>query len=93
MRFTATHGMGRRASKTPLDPGGPFLFCTPEASAEMATSSFRGTAQVLIQTYGTASAAVAAERAEERFANIDVGGFAYWKNVETFIRSVLGQNA
>jgi hypothetical protein len=36
---------------------------------------------------------VAAERAEERFANIDVGGFAYWKNVETFIRSVLGQNA
>jgi hypothetical protein len=58
----------------------------------MHTSSFRDAAHVLIGAHGTASEAVAAERAEERFANIDVGGFAYWKNVETFIRNVLHRN-
>jgi hypothetical protein len=36
-----------------------------------------------------ASPTIAAERAEERFANIDVGGYAYWKHVETIIRGVL----
>jgi hypothetical protein len=55
----------------------------------MHTSRFRDTAHVLIGAHGAASAAVAAERAEERFANIDVGGYAFWKNVETFIRNVL----
>lgn len=55
----------------------------------MYTSSFRNAAHVLIGAHGTASAAMAAERAEERFANIDVGGYAYWKNVETFIRNLL----
>ena len=58
----------------------------------MNTSSFRDTAHVLVGTHGTGSAAIAADRAEERFANIDVGGYAYWKNVETFIRSVLHRN-
>jgi hypothetical protein len=59
----------------------------------MHTSSLRGTAHTLMQTHGMASPTVAAERAEERFANIDVGGYAYWKHVETFIRGVLEQNA
>lgn len=59
----------------------------------MRTSSFRGTARRLIRAHGMTSAAVAAEHAEERFANIDVGGYAYWKNVEAFIRSVLHRNA
>ena len=55
----------------------------------MHTSSLRGTAHTLMRTHGMASPTVAAERAEERFANIDVGGYAYWKHVETFIRGVL----
>jgi hypothetical protein len=59
----------------------------------MPSSKFRGAAHLLLKEHGTASAAVAADRAEERFANIDVGGFAYWKNVETFIRNVLHRSA
>jgi hypothetical protein len=55
----------------------------------MRSSRFRGAAHLLLEEHGTGSAAVAADRAEERFANIDVGGFAYWKNVESFIRNVL----
>jgi hypothetical protein len=26
---------------------------------------------------------------EERLANIDVGGFAYWKNIESFIHAAI----
>jgi hypothetical protein len=59
----------------------------------MRSSKFRGAAYLLLEEHGTASAAVAADRAEERFANIDVGGFAYWKNVETFIRNALDRSA
>jgi hypothetical protein len=59
----------------------------------MRSSKFRGAAHILLQEHGTASAAVAADRAEERFANIDVGGFAYWKNVERLIRNVLHRAA
>jgi hypothetical protein len=59
----------------------------------MNTSNLRGTAHALMQTHGSASPTVAAERAEERFANIDVGGYAYWKHVESFIRGVLKQHA
>jgi hypothetical protein len=59
----------------------------------MRSSRFRGAAHILLQEHGTASAAVAADRAEERFANIDVGGFAYWKNVERLIRNVLHRAA
>ena len=59
----------------------------------MRSSKFRGAAHLLFEEHGTASAAVAADRAEERFANIDVGGFAYWKNVETFIRNALDRSA
>jgi hypothetical protein len=55
----------------------------------MRSSKLRVAAHVLFQEHGTASAAEAADRAEERFANIDVGGFAYWKNVESFIRNIL----
>lgn len=58
----------------------------------MHTSSFRNAAHVLIGAHGIGSAAVAADRAEERFNNIDVGGYAYWKNVEAFIRNVLYRN-
>jgi hypothetical protein len=36
-----------------------------------------------------AAAAAAADRAEERLANIDVGGFAYWKNIESFIHAAI----
>jgi hypothetical protein len=59
----------------------------------MRSSNFRGAAHLLLEEHGTASAAIAADRAEERFANIDVGGFAYWKNVETFIRNALDRSA
>jgi creatinine amidohydrolase/Fe(II)-dependent formamide hydrolase-like protein len=59
----------------------------------MRSLKLRGAACVLLEEHGTASAAVAADRAEERFTNIDVGGFAYWKNVETFIRHVLHRSA
>jgi hypothetical protein len=59
----------------------------------MHTYNLRGSAHALMQTHGVASPTVAAERAEERFANIDVGGYAYWKRVETFIRGVLKQHA
>jgi hypothetical protein len=59
----------------------------------MRSSRFSGAAHILFQEHGVASAAVAADRAEERFANIDVGGFAYWKNVESFIRDVLHRAA
>ena len=55
----------------------------------MRSLKLRGAARVLLEEHGAASAAVAADRAEERFGNIDVGGFAYWKNVEAFIRDVL----
>jgi hypothetical protein len=59
----------------------------------MNTFNLRDTAHTLMQTHGMSSPTVAAERADERFANIDVGGYAYWKHVETFIRGVLKQNA
>ena len=59
----------------------------------MHSSKFRGAARLLFEEHGTASVAVAADRAEEHFANIDVGGFAYWKNVETFIRNTLDRSA
>ena len=55
----------------------------------MRSSRFSSAAHILFQEHGTKSVAVAADHAEERFANIDVGGFAYWKNVERFIRNVL----
>ena len=55
----------------------------------MRNSRFRNAAHILFQEHGAASETVAGDHAEERFANIDVGGFAYWKNVETFIRDVL----
>lgn len=42
-------------------------------------------AGLLFQEHGNSSAGVAADRAEERFANIDVGGFAYWKSVEKML--------
>jgi hypothetical protein len=45
---------------------------------------------ILFQEHGAASAAAAAaDRAEERLANIDVGGFAYWKNIESFIHAAI----
>jgi hypothetical protein len=59
----------------------------------MYTLSLRGTARTLFDDHGGASAVEAADRAEERFANYDVGGFAYWKRVENFIRTVLHPNA
>lgn len=40
----------------------------------------------LLQAHGAGSAGEAADRAEERFHNIDVGGYAYWKSVEQLIR-------
>jgi len=43
-------------------------------------------AAVLLQSHGPGSAGEAADRAEERFANIDFGGFGFWKNVEKLIR-------
>ena len=46
----------------------------------------RGAAATLLQTHGPGSASEAADRAEERFNNIDFGGFAYWKSVENLIR-------
>lgn len=57
----------------------------------MHTSNLRGAAHALMRTHGMASPSIAAERAEERFANIDVGGYAYWKHVETIIRGVLNR--
>lgn len=42
-------------------------------------------AHLLLMQMGQASLAEAADRAEERFANIDVGGFAFWKSVEHVI--------
>jgi hypothetical protein len=44
-------------------------------------------AAMLLQIHGPGSAGEASDRADERFANIDFGGFAYWKNVEKLIRS------
>jgi hypothetical protein len=46
----------------------------------------RGAATTLLQTHGPGSANEAADRADERFTNIDFGGFAYWKSVENLIR-------
>lgn len=40
----------------------------------------------LLQSHGAASANEAADRADERFANIDLGGFGFWKSVEKLIR-------
>jgi hypothetical protein len=59
----------------------------------MHSSRFRSAAHILFEEHGTASAAVAAGRAEERFANIDVGGFAYWKSVESLIHGALHRAA
>jgi hypothetical protein len=55
----------------------------------MRSSRFRNAAHILFQEHGAASAADAADRAEERLANIDVGGFAYWKNIESFIHAAI----
>jgi hypothetical protein len=40
----------------------------------------------LLEVHGAGSASEAADRADERFNNIDVGGYAYWKSVEQLIR-------
>ena len=48
---------------------------------------YLGTARALVHEHGTISAAVAAERAEEKIANIDLGGFAFWKRVERCIET------
>jgi hypothetical protein len=56
----------------------------------MRSSRFRSAAHILFQEHGAASAAAAAaDRAEERLGNIDVGGFAYWKNIESFIHAAI----
>ena len=59
--------------------------------------SYRGAAdraaRALVQSHGVGSAAEAAHRADERFANIDLGGFAYWKSVERVIHIVIGDRA
>ena len=55
----------------------------------MYTSSHREAARTLTELLGPASAWEAADRAEEHFANIDLGGFAFWKRVEQAIRSKL----
>lgn len=55
----------------------------------MTTSNYRGAARHLVAAHGDASMGEAADRAEERLANIDMSGFAYWKRVEGFIRSSL----
>jgi len=52
----------------------------------MHNPNYRAIARALFSTHGIASEAEASERAEEHIANIDVGGFAYWKRVEGFIR-------
>lgn len=46
----------------------------------------RFAAASLLQVHGAGSASEAADRADERFNNIDLGGFAYWKSVERLIR-------
>jgi hypothetical protein len=61
----------------------------PTWETDMYTSSYRGAAHALLGAHGPTSALEAADRAEESFANIDLGGFAYWKRVESFIRSEL----
>lgn len=50
------------------------------------TSPASRAAAVLAQSHGAGSAGEAADRAEERFANIDFGGFGFWKSVERLIR-------
>ncbi|MFO1145495.1 MAG: hypothetical protein U1E33_02555 [Rhodospirillales bacterium] len=50
------------------------------------TSPASRAAAVLVQSHGSGSAGEAADRAEERFANIDLGGFGFWKSVERLIR-------
>ena len=45
-------------------------------------SAANRTARALQQVYGAGSAAEALDRAEQHFANIDIGGFARWKAVE-----------
>lgn len=50
--------------------------------------SYRAAARALMTKHGVDSETEAFERAEEHFANIDVGGFAYWKRVEGFIRAL-----
>jgi hypothetical protein len=50
-------------------------------------SAANRTARALQQVYGPGSATEASDRAEERVANIDIGGFAHWKVVEQLIRS------
>lgn len=59
----------------------------------MYTSTHRGAARALANLHGAASAREAADRAEEHFANIDVGGFAFWKRVEQVIRAELHPHA
>ncbi|HYN38625.1 MAG TPA: hypothetical protein VES39_05180 [Rhodospirillales bacterium] len=53
-------------------------------STQLGTAS--RAASTLLQVHGPGSAGEAADRADERFANIDFGGFAYWKSVEKLIR-------
>ena len=55
----------------------------------MYDSICRRAARVLLREHGAGSASEAAERAEERFANIDVGGFAFWKKVENVLHTLL----
>jgi hypothetical protein len=53
-------------------------------------AKYSGIARALVSEHGAGSAAVAAERAEEKIANIDLGGFAYWKRVEHCIQKQTG---
>lgn len=46
----------------------------------------RRAAHVLLESHGAGSAGEAAARADEHFANIDLGGFAFWKSVEKRIQ-------
>ena len=46
-------------------------------------SAANRTARALQQVYGAGSAAEASDRAEERVANIDIGGFAHWEGRRT----------
>lgn len=56
----------------------------------MHQSNSHGNARIaaasLVQIHGPGSISEAADRADERFHNIDFGGFAYWKSVERLIR-------
>jgi hypothetical protein len=44
-------------------------------------------ARALLLMHGDGSAAEAAHRADVHIANIDLGGFAFWKGVERSLRT------